>query len=197
MLSIRGLTGTGIGPIDLKLAGGQVVAISGPSGAGKSLLLRAIADLDLSQGEVLLDGEDRTSMPAPQWRRRVSYVAAETGWWAERVGDHFEDHLAAVRLLEKIGLGEAALEWSIPRLSTGEKQRLALARSLMGKPRVLLLDEPTSALDIANRDLIEALVKEQIEEGAALIIVSHDPEQAKRMKASCYHMDAGMLEGVP
>jgi ABC-type iron transport system FetAB ATPase subunit len=197
MLSIRALTGTGIGPIDLKLAGGQVAAISGPSGSGKSLFLRAIADLDPSRGEVLLDGEERASMPAPQWRRRVAYVAAETGWWAERVGDHFEDHVKAIRLLEKIGLGEAALDWSIPRLSTGEKQRLALARSLMGKPRVLLLDEPTSALDIANRDLIEALLKERIDEGAALIIVSHDPEQAKRLKAVSYRIEAGKLEGAP
>lgn len=195
MLSIRALTGIGIGPIDLKLAGGQVAAISGPSGAGKSLLLRAIADLDPNQGAVVLDGEDRMSMPAPLWRRRVAYVAAETGWWAERVGDHFEDHLHAIRLFEQIGLGEAALQWSIPRLSTGEKQRLALVRSLMGKPRVLLLDEPTSALDIANRDLIETLLKQHIDEGAALIIVSHDPEQARRMKAVSYRIEAGKLEG--
>jgi len=197
MLSIRDLTGTGIGPIALKLANREVAAITGPSGAGKSLLLRAIADLDFSEGAVMLDGQDRTSMSAPDWRRKVTYVAAETGWWAERVGDHFEDRTAAIRLLEQIGLGESALDWSIPRLSTGEKQRLGLARSLMGKPRVLLLDEPTSALDIANRDLIEALLKSRIDEGTAIIIVSHDPEQAKRMQASPYRMKAGKLEGTP
>ena len=124
MLSISNLSGTGIGPIDLKLANGDVVAITGPSGAGKSLMLRAIADLDPNQGELLLDGEERATFHAPDWRRRVSYVAAETSWWAERVGDHFEDKDAAIRLLEEVGLGEAAMEWSIPRLSTGEKQRL-------------------------------------------------------------------------
>ncbi|NQU57246.1 MAG: ATP-binding cassette domain-containing protein [Rhodospirillales bacterium] len=197
MLSIRDLTGTGIGPIALKLRNGEVAAITGASGAGKSLLLRAIADLDPSDGEVLLDGEDRMSMPAPDWRARVSYVAAETGWWAERVGDHFEDHTAAVRILEQIGLGESALEWSIPRLSTGEKQRLSLARSLVGKPRVLLLDEPTSALDIANRDLIEVLLKGRTDEGTAIIIVTHDPEQARRMKARSYRIEAGKLEATP
>jgi len=197
MLSIRDLTGTGIGPINLKLSNGEVVAISGASGAGKSLLLRAIADLDPNQGEIVLDGEERTAMAAPDWRRRVSYVAAETGWWAERVGDHFDDHLRAIRALEQIGLGESALEWSIPRLSTGEKQRLALARSLIGKPRVLLLDEPTSALDIANRDLVEGLLKQQTDEGVAIIIVSHDPEQARRMKARTYRIEAGRLEVTP
>jgi len=197
MLSISNLTGTGIGPIDLKLSNGQVAAISGPSGAGKSLLLRAIADLDPCQGDVLLDGEDRADMPAPDWRRRVTYVAAETGWWAERVGDHFENSPAAIRLMERIGLGESALEWSIPRLSTGEKQRLGLVRSLIGKPRVLLLDEPTSALDADSRQAVEKLLTGLLDDGTAIIIVSHDPEQARRLKARTYRLDAGRLEEAP
>ena len=197
MLSIRNLTGIGIGPIDLKLANGEVAAITGQSGAGKSLFLRAVADLDPGGGEVLLDGEERSSIPAPDWRRRVSYVAAETGWWAERVGDHFEDGPAAIRLLEQVDLGESALDWSIPRLSTGEKQRLALARSLMNKPQVLLLDEPTSALDAANRELVEHMLRQRTDDGIAIIIVTHDPEQAKRLKARTYRLEAGRLGEIP
>ena len=197
MLSIRNLSGTGIGPIDLKLANGDVVAITGPSGAGKSLMLRAIADLDPNQGELLLDGEERATFHAPDWRRQVSYVAAETSWWAERVGDHFVDKDATIKLLEEIGLGEAALDWSIPRLSTGEKQRLGLARSLLGKPRVLLLDEPTSALDDANRDLVEDLLRKQADEGSAIIIVTHDPAQAGRLKARTYAIAGGKIEAMP
>jgi putative ABC transport system ATP-binding protein len=197
MLSISNLSGTGIGPIDLKLANGDVVAITGPSGAGKSLMLRAIADLDPNQGELLLDGEERATFHAPDWRRRVSYVAAETSWWAERVGDHFEDKDAAIRLLEEVGLGEAAMEWSIPRLSTGEKQRLGLARSLLRKPRVLLLDEPTSALDEANRGLVEDLLRKQSDEGCAIIIVTHDPTQAERLKARTYAIAGGKIEAIP
>ena len=197
MLSIRNLSGTGIGPIDLKLANGDVVAITGPSGAGKSLMLRAIADLDPNQGELLLDGEERATFHAPDWRRQVSYVAAETSWWAERVGDHFVDKDATIKLLEEIGLGEAALDWSIPRLSTGEKQRLGLARCLLGKPRVLLLDEPTSALDDANRDLVEDLLRKQADEGSAIIIVTHDPAQAGRLKARTYAIAGGKIEAMP
>ena len=197
MLSISNLSGTGIGPIDLKLANGDVVAITGPSGAGKSLMLRAIADLDPNQGELLLDGEERATFHAPDWRRRVSYVAAETSWWAERVGDHFEDKDAAIRLLEEVGLGEAAMEWSIPRLSTGEKQRLGLARSLLRKPRVLLLDEPTSALDEANRGLVEDLLRKRADEGCAIIIVTHDPTQAERLKARTYAIADGKIEAIP
>jgi ABC-type iron transport system FetAB ATPase subunit len=197
MLSIRHLTGIGIGPIALKLAGGEVVAITGASGAGKSLLLRAIADLDPNEGELMLDGEERSTMPAPNWRAQVAFVAAETSWWAERVGDHFEDRRAANQLLEQVGLGESALDWSIPRVSTGEKQRLGLARSLMSKPRVLLLDEPTSALDATNRQLVEQLLLKRLGEGTSIIIVTHDPEQAKRLKANHYHLEAGTLEARP
>ena len=197
MLSIRNLSGTGIGPIDLKLANGDVVAITGPSGAGKSLMLRAIADLDPNQGELLLDGEERATFHAPDWRRQVSYVAAETSWWAERVGNHFEDKDAAIRLLEEVGLGEAALNWSISRLSTGEKQRLGLARSLLGKPRVLLLDEPTSALDDTNRELVDGLLRKKADEGSVIIIVTHDPAQAGRLKARTYAMADGKIEAMP
>ena len=197
MLSISNLSGTGIGPIDLKLANGEVVAITGPSGAGKSMMLRAIADLDPNQGELLLDGEERATFHAPDWRRRVSYVAAETSWWAERVGDHFEEKDAAIRLLEEVGLGEAAMDWSIPRLSTGEKQRLGLARSLLGKPRVLLLDEPTSALDDTNRALVNNLLRKQADEGCAIIIVTHDPAQAGRLKARTYAITGGKIVAIP
>ena len=197
MLSIRNLSGTGIGPIDLKLASGDVVAITGPSGAGKSLMLRAIADLDPNQGKLMLDGKERATFHAPDWRRRVSYVAAETSWWAERVGDHFEDKSAAIRLLKEVGLSEAVMDWSVPRLSTGEKQRLALARSLHGKPHVLLLDEPTSALDDANRRLIDDLLRKQADEGCAIIIVTHDPAQAGRLKARTYAIVGGKIEAIP
>ncbi len=69
MLDVRGLRRPGLGPVDLTLAAGECVALSGPSGAGKSLLLRAIADLDPSDGEVSLDGTAREAIPAPAWRR--------------------------------------------------------------------------------------------------------------------------------
>ncbi|PIK71519.1 hypothetical protein CS379_18905, partial [Methylobacterium frigidaeris] len=77
------------GPFDLALAPGEACAVTGPSGAGKSVLLRMIADLDPSEGRVSLDGIDREAMPAPLWRRQVTYLAAEPGWWAETVAEHF------------------------------------------------------------------------------------------------------------
>lgn len=191
MLNIRSLSRPGLGPIDLQLAGGAVAAITGASGAGKSMLLRAIADLDKCEGKVSLDGEDRDAMAAPEWRRRVTYLAAESGWWRDRVADHFEDAQAAHRLLPRLGLDEAALEWPVSRLSTGEKQRLALIRSLIQKPQVLLLDEPTSALDPESRGKVEDLLGERIADGLSILIVSHDAEQAKRLGADTNHMANG------
>src|SRR5437762_11925398 len=75
--------------VSFTLSATECIAVKGPSGAGKTLLLRAIADLDPNQGVVTLDGRDRSTIAAPEWRRLVGYVPAEPGWWAETVGEHF------------------------------------------------------------------------------------------------------------
>src|SRR3546814_3694122 len=77
MLTVRNLSRSGLEPTSFELAAGECIALRGPSGSGKTLLLRALADLDLNEGEVLLDDTPRSRIPAPRWRRRVGYVAAE------------------------------------------------------------------------------------------------------------------------
>ena len=193
MLRIRGLTRAGLGPIDLDLEAGACAALAGPSGAGKSLFLRAIADLDPNDGQVSLDGAERSSMPAPDWRRKVGYLAAESGWWEDTVGPHFSDPEKAAPLLSRLGLDPGALDWPIDRLSTGEKQRLALARLLELNPRVLLLDEPTSALDPDSRTAVETLIEERLAGGAVVLIVTHDSDQAGRLAARRLSMNGGRL----
>ena len=79
------------------------MTVRGASGSGKSLFLRALADLDPSTGDVRLDGTARDDMPASDWRRRVTYVAADSGWWTERVGDHFEAPDIAAGYLVRLG----------------------------------------------------------------------------------------------
>jgi ABC-type iron transport system FetAB ATPase subunit len=196
VLTIRELKTPLIGPIDLTLQAGEAVAISGPSGAGKSLFLRAITDLDESSGHVALDGRERESMPAPEWRRKIAYVPAESGWWADRVQDHFAETADLSGLLQQVGLANAR-SWEIARLSTGERQRLALVRALQAAPQVLLLDEPTSALDPPSVTLVETLLKQQLEANRALLIVSHDPGQPKRLGARHFIMDKGRLSAAP
>src|SRR5436190_17486663 len=77
------------GPFDLNLGAGACAAITGPSGSGKSLFLRMVADLDPNEGEVWLNDRERASMPAPAWRTLVTYVPAESGWWADKVIENF------------------------------------------------------------------------------------------------------------
>ncbi|MBT4710272.1 MAG: ATP-binding cassette domain-containing protein [Alphaproteobacteria bacterium] len=138
---------TPLGPISFEIADGECLAVTGPSGGGKSLLLRALADLDPNTGQVALDGQPREAIPAPEWRKRVTYVATEPGWWANQVWQHFADWGTAIPLVQRLGLVAECADWPISRLSTGERQRLGLARALVLKPRVLLLDEVTSGLD--------------------------------------------------
>jgi putative ABC transport system ATP-binding protein len=183
LLELRGLKSRLAGPFELVVDRGECVAVTGPSGAGKSVFLRMIADLDPSEGEVLLDGRDRRSWPAPNWRRQVVYSAAEPGWWAEQVAEHFPGPALArareiVRLLD---LTDALLHAPVIQLSTGERQRLALIRALVLESPVLLLDEPTGALDQDATALVEELLAERLAGGTALVIVTHNLEQARRL----------------
>jgi putative ABC transport system ATP-binding protein len=178
---IRDLRSTIKGPFNADFCGGECTMLQGPSGAGKSLFLRMVADLDPNTGTVLLDGVERTTIPAPQWRARVTYVAAEPGFWADSVGEHMADRPAARRLLPDVGLDPALLDAPVARLSTGERQRVGLIRAIVGGPRFLLLDEPTSALDEAARTRVETMLSRLKVDGVGLIIVSHDPAQARRL----------------
>ncbi len=179
-LELRGFDIPLLQPIDLTLADGWLVTLSGPSGAGKSLLLRAIADLDPHQGECLLDGQNQCSMPAPVWRRRVGLLPAEPQWWYDQVGDHFPDGKST--FLKPLGLPAECLQWQISRLSSGEKQRLGLARLLENEPRILLLDEATANLDQENRQRVETLIHDlQKSRRLGVLWVSHDPDQRRRL----------------
>ena len=192
-LEARALSRPGLECAPFTLDAGECLAVRGPSGAGKSLLLRALADLDPNEGEVLLDGVSRAAMPAPQWRRLVGYVPVDSGWWQTTVGEHFADADAGGRLVTRLALPDDCLRWPVSRLSTGERQRLALARALAVKPRVLLLDEPTSALDEETTAATEALLREWLGEGGALLLVTHAAAQAARMARRRLRVEAGRV----
>ena len=178
---------------DFTVADGECVAVTGPSGAGKSLLLRAIADLDPNQGEVCTDQLIRSQVPAPQWRRAVTYLAAESGWWAETVAEHFLDPAAARAHLSDLRLPADCLDWPVSRLSSGERQRLALLRALLQKPQVLLLDEPTAALDPASVTAVEQLLRAELRRGVSILLVSHDEHQVERLARRRLQVESGMV----
>ncbi len=169
-----------------EVAAGECLAIEGPSGSGKSRLLRAIADLDPAPGQVFLDGEERNEVPATHWRTNVRYCAAEPGWWTETAAPVFKamvgtDTPRLNRLLSALGLGPELLDRPLALVSTGERQRLALARALIDEPKVLLFDEPTSALDPQATALVEELIKYQKLAGRTVLLVTHDHAQVERL----------------
>jgi len=193
-LRIEHLVRPGVDAGGLHVEPGSCAALSGPSGSGKTLLLRAIADLDEADGEVWLDERPRSGMDAPNWRRQVMYLAAESHWWAGRVGEHAPvwqpGDLAA------LGFESAVLDWEVQRLSSGERQRLALARALAHGPLVLLLDEPTANLDQANTTRVEQLVADwRRRTGGCVLWVSHDPAQRARVATRQFTIDGGVLRG--
>lgn len=194
-LCAEGLRGEGWGPIELGVAAGESLCLRGPSGAGKTRLLRALADLDPHGGSVRLDGVPATRITPPQWRREVAMLPADSRWWAATVAEHFPPGTQPD--LASVGLPQSALHWAVERLSSGERQRLALLRLLANRPKVLLLDEPTANLDADNVGRIETLITGYRKAHAAAVLwVSHDRQQIARVADRQLLIENGRLRVI-
>lgn len=192
-LSIRNLQFLDWKDINLTIGDGEVVCLVGESGSGKSLLLRAIADLIVSEGVIELDGMERSSMSSLDWRGKVGYLPAEIFWWEDAVGAHFLKP-PSKQSLESFRLSPDCLDWNPSRLSMGERQRLGILRMLDREPVFLLLDEPTANLDETNSNLAENRLLAYIQErGRGALWVSHSSEQARRIGDRTLRMKDGAL----
>ncbi|MCP5449621.1 MAG: ATP-binding cassette domain-containing protein [Gammaproteobacteria bacterium] len=200
-LRLDGLSTMLLREVDLTLAAGERIFLSGASGSGKSLLLRAVADLDPHRGEVWLNDLPRSRLTPPEWRRRVGLLPAESHWWAETVGEHWRAPAAGSpieALLVALGFDVDVSGWAITRLSTGERQRLALARLLLNQPQALLLDEATANLDSVNRERVETVLEDyRAAHATAMLWVSHDPEQRVRLGGRRLVIRESRLEPEP
>ncbi|SFI34122.1 putative ABC transport system ATP-binding protein [Paenibacillus sp. UNC496MF] len=183
----------------------QSVALLAPSGQGKSTLLRLLALLDEpSGGEVRLDGKPSAGWHPQAWRRRAAYVAQQAvmlpGTIAHNVGAFSRLHGApfdrdrAAKLMDAAGLAATDWEKDAAELSGGEKQRVALVRSLMARPAVLLLDEATASLDEHSKLAVEGLLADALAaERTTLVWVTHDLEQARRVGSRVWFLSGGGL----
>ncbi len=180
--------------IDLDVRRGDFLAVLGPSGSGKSTLLALMAGLDRpSTGTVLVDGEpiDRLSEDrlALLRRHKIGFVfqsfqllgnltARENVLLPMELLGWREASQRAGELLDAVGLAERGHHYP-SQLSGGEQQRVALARAFAPRPALLLADEPTGNLDGATgRVVLDLLVAMRAEEGATLVLVTHDPAVA-------------------
>ena len=195
-LIIKGLkNGQIFNSISLTIEPSECICISGPSGSGKTMMLRSIVDLDPHEGKVLLNGLSSDTIRAAQWRKKIGFLPAESQWWHDKVGDHF--HTVKNELLQALDFDSEVMKWSVSRLSTGQKQRLALIRLLCNNPEVLLLDEPTASLDPENIKRAEKVIKAcQIKYSTSIMWVSHDISQIHRVGDRHFFMNGGTLRPV-
>jgi putative ABC transport system ATP-binding protein len=202
LLSIRGVTRTyhrsqaevrALDGVSLEVSAGEFVAVEGPSGCGKTtLLLVAGGLLRPDTGEVLLDGQNPYALPAD---KRAAFRARQIGFVFQEF--HLVPYLSvlhnvlaptlataadgardrAFELIERFGLG-ARMHHVPAELSSGERQRTALARALLNRPQLLLADEPTGNLDRENAEAVLRTLREFADEGGAVLLVTHDEHAA-------------------
>lgn len=209
-LSIRGLhkrygQTTIFTDIDCEIGKGEFVTLLGPSGCGKSTLLRCIAGLtEVDGGQILLDGQDLVPL-SPQ-KRGIGMVfqsyalfpnmtAAQNVAFGLRMQKVGKDD-SARRVQEALAMVELDqhAERFPHQLSGGQCQRVALARSLVTRPRLLLLDEPLSALDARIRKHLREQIRSiQQELGLTTIFVTHDQEEALTLSDRIFLMNAGRI----
>ncbi len=188
------------GPYSFTLAPRMTLGLSGPSGIGKTQLLRAIVDIIPYTGKICLDGVACSQFAAPLWRKLVTYVPPDSAWWYEKVKEHFPEAAVEEQLngwLEELGFSMDVMNWQVARLSTGERQRIALLRALINQPRVLLLDEPSSALDPCFTEKMEELLQTyQRQSEAPIIWVTHDKEQLYRVADKALTVEKNCLTNL-
>jgi lipoprotein-releasing system ATP-binding protein len=199
--------------IDLRIDGGEFVAITGPSGSGKSSLLYLLGLLDVpTSGNVLVQGRQANQLSeAERAHLRLSLLGfvfqfhfllpefsalANVMLPMRALGrlNESEMKLRATALLASLGL-ERHLHKLPGQLSGGERQRVAIARALANEPLVLLADEPTGNLDTASSEQVLAIFRRLVDEtGRAIVMVTHDLELAARTDRRVRIVDGHILE---
>lgn len=175
--------------ISCTIDGEGKIVVMGPNGAGKSLFLRLLAGLikptggKIIHGSHFLEQNQNLSLSmvfqTPVLLRRstranIAFVLHRLNLSSDERSQHIANALSVARLEEKALI-------SARRLSGGEQQRLALARALVVKPKILLLDEVTASLDPASTQIVESMIDEAADSGIKVVLITHDVRQAKRI----------------
>lgn len=204
----HGAQSSAVAEVTCSFTPGTLYAVVGPSGSGKSTLLALLAGLDTPvSGEIAFDGGNLAEMNMDMYRRKdVAMIfqsfqlfplltALENVCYPmELCGTRTKNAMPRAKdLLESVGISPEQMKRFPSRLSGGEQQRVAIARSLAAGAKILLADEPTGNLDIANtKNIMDILHRLAHEEGYCVIIVTHDLEVAETADV-VYQMRDGVL----
>ncbi|MFB6944991.1 ABC transporter ATP-binding protein [Streptomyces sp. NPDC056237] len=176
--------------IDLRIRPGETMALVGATGSGKTTLTALVPRLhEATAGRITLDGRDITTMPREELRELVSVAFEEPTLFSATVGENVlmgAEGAGEEELRRALSVAQAGFVHDLPEgigtqvgeqglsLSGGQRQRLALARAVVGRPRFLVLDDPLSALDVHTEALVEAALRQVLQETTA-IVVAHRP----------------------
>ena len=197
--------------VDLKIEKGESLSIIGPSGSGKSTLMHIIGLLDKpTKGNYLLDGKNinrhNSNKLAVLRNQKIGFVfqsfhllQGSTAW--ENVAlplaysrkNNKQKKEKAMKYLDLVGLKRWASHKS-NELSGGQMQRVAIARSLVNDPEIILADEPTGNLDSKTGEEILKILEEQKQRGITVILVTHDPEISKRTDKTIKILDGNIVK---
>jgi cell division transport system ATP-binding protein len=198
--------------ITLDIPKNELLFISGPSGAGKTTLLKLLyLGEKVSEGQVLIEGLNLSRIShkrIPFLRRKFGIIFQDYKLIASKtVFDNVAIVLEAIgkkrRFIEKkvksilrtVGM-EESLNSLPPSLSGGEQQRIAVARAVVGDPKIILADEPTGNLDEVSADIILELLKGFHTRGATVIIATHDKELIRKTGGRVIHLNQGYLQKI-
>ena len=184
---------------------GDFVLLKGPSGSGKSTLLKLLNNLiSASEGSILYKGMEIESYDPIDLRREISYCLQTPVLFGEVVREDMEfvfksrgqayQEEKVSEVMEYFQLSEGYLDKEVMNLSGGEKQRLALVRSLLFMPEVLLLDEVTSALDETNASIVEGAIKLLNQKGITVIWISHQVKRHEPLANKIIGLKGGKLD---
>jgi ABC-2 type transport system ATP-binding protein len=183
---------TVVNDVSFEVARSEIVALLGPNGAGKTTTLRMLAGLIApTSGTIVLEGVRLTTATGSALRQLIGLVPEVPGLWDRLTvwenlriyaGLYGLDHpeTAIERLLDLLGLSRHAGARAA-ELSTGMRQKVALARALVHNPPVLLLDEPTAGLDPEISRTVRALLEERRDKGCAILLSTHNLSEAERL----------------